>query len=156
MRASICTASTIGAFGTEYFGCHQPPMVTTASRGTVHAHAEQVEHGLGLAQHQRLLVGRVAAGADADDRRRHVVAEEAGDEAAVRARAARADDDAVEGEAELEALLLQLLRAGDVAEAAERVRAAAGNDVGLAALGGERVGHLLHRLAHVGCRPARP
>ena len=35
MRASICTASTIGAFGTEYFGCHQPPIVTTASRGTV-------------------------------------------------------------------------------------------------------------------------
>jgi hypothetical protein len=36
-------------------------------------------------------------------------------------------------EPHLEALLLQLLRAGDVAEAAERVRAAPGNDVGLAA-----------------------
>jgi hypothetical protein len=75
--------------------------------------------------------------------------EKAGDQAAVRARAARADDDPVEGEPHLEALLLQLLRAGDVAEAAERVRAAAGNDVGLAAFGGERVGHFLHRLAHV-------
>ena len=53
-------------------------------------------------------------------------------------------------QAALEALLLQLLRAGDVAEAAERVRAAAGDDVGLAAFGGERVGDLLHRRGHVG------
>src|SRR4029453_17857051 len=65
---------------------------------------------------------------------------------------ARADDDPIEGEAELEALLLQLLRADDVAEAAERVRAAAGNDVGLATFGGKRVGDLLHRLAHVAAR----
>ncbi len=65
--------------------------------------------------HQRLLIVRIAAHADARDRHVDAVAEEAGDEAAVRARAARTDDQVVEGEALLEPLLLTLLcdRNGD-------------------------------------------
>ena len=35
MRAAIWTASTIFAFGTEYFGCQKPPKLFTASRGTL-------------------------------------------------------------------------------------------------------------------------
>ena len=102
-------------------------------------------------KHQRLLVGRVAADADADDRdvvtllprkpaSRPPCVPELPEPTTTRSKR----------EAVLEGLLLQLLGAGDVAEAAERVRAAAGNDVALAALGGERVGHLLHRRGHVG------
>jgi hypothetical protein len=68
--------------------------------------------------HQRLLVGRVAADADADDRNVDVVAQEARHQAAVRARAARAHHHAVDLHALLEQLLLQLLRAGHVAQAA--------------------------------------
>ena len=100
--------------------------------------AEQIAHGLRFLVHQRRLLRRVAADADAEDRRRDAVAEKPRQQPAMRARAARADDHAVEVQAEFEALLLQLLRARHVAEAAERVGAAAGNDVPLAPPGRER------------------
>ena len=110
---------------------------------------EQVGHGLRLLVHQRLLVGGIAADADADQRDLDVVAEEARRHAAMRARAARADDDGIERQPHVEPLLLHLLHAGDVAQAADRVRAAARDDVALAAVRGEFLGDLRHGGAHV-------
>ena len=93
--------------------------------GHVGGDAEQIQHGLRLALHERHLLLGVAADADAGQPRSRRVAEEPGQHAAVRARAARPDDHVVDRDALLEPLLLQLLHAGDVAEAADRVRAAA-------------------------------
>src|SRR5579883_3097803 len=66
------------------------------------------------------------------------------------ARAARADNHGVERHAHVEPLLLHLLHAGDVAQAADRVRAAARDDVALAAERGELLGDFRHRGTHVG------
>ena len=68
----------------------------------------------------------------------------------MRAGTARNQNDPVDLRALLEELLLQFLRAGDIAQAAERVGAAAGNNVAFAARRRELIGHLLHCLGHVG------
>ena len=100
--------------------------------------------------HQRILIGRISADADANNREIDAVAQKAGEQTAMGARAARADHHAVDLHALLEELLLQLLRAGNIAQTAQGIGAAAGNDVGLAAHCSELVGDPLHRGRHVG------
>ena len=102
--------------------------------------------------HQRVLIGRVAADANADDGNVDVVAQKARQQAAVRARAARAHHHPVDLHALLKKLLLQLLRAGHIAQPAQRVGATARHYVALAAFAGQRVSDLLHGLQHVGAR----
>ena len=74
-----------------------------------------------LLEDQRLLVGRIAADADAEQRDLDVVAEEARHHAAMGARAARADHDGIERQPHVRPLLLHLLHAGDIAQATDRV-----------------------------------
>ena len=66
------------------------------------------------------------------------------------ARTARADDEAVDLNALLEKLLLQLLRASHITQATQCVGAAAGQDVALAASSRQFVGNALHRGGHIG------
>ena len=73
-----------------------------------------------------------------------------GQHAAVRPRAAGADDHVVHRDAPLEPLLQQLLHAGDVAEAADRVGAAERDHVGAAAQRRHGVGLRLHLGRQVG------
>src|SRR6185295_15936973 len=101
------------------------------------ADTQEIRDGLRLLVDQRLLVGGIAADADADQRDLDVVAEEARDHAAMGAGAARADDDGIERQTHVRPLLLHLLHAGDIAQTADRVRAAAGYDVALAAERGD-------------------
>ena len=102
--------------------------------------------------HDGLLVGRVAADANADDGPIEVMAEKSRQQAAMRARTARPQHDAVEVHADLETLRHQLLCAGHIAQTAERIGAAAGHHIGLASNCSQFVCHALHCRGHVGAR----
>ena len=64
-------------------------------------------------------------------------------------RAARADHDGIERQPHVQPLLLHFLHAGDIAQAADRVRAATRDDVALAAERGDFLRNLRHGRAHV-------
>ena len=85
------------------------------------AKPEQITNSLRLFVHQWVLVCRVTADADANQGNVDVVAQKPGQQAAVRARAAGANNDFVNLHALVKKLLLQLLRAGHIAQAANRV-----------------------------------
>ena len=111
--------------------------------------AQQIQRCLGFLEHQGILIGRIAADADADDRDTAIVTQEPGHQPAVGTRATRTDDHVINPEAHFGQLLLQLLRAIHVAQPADRVRPAARHNVGLAAQRPDFVGGLFHRLGHV-------
>ena len=70
----------------------------------------------------------------------------------MRPRTAGTDNDVTKADALLEELLLQFLRARDIAQTSDGVRAAPRDDVGPPLFGAHTRGHGLHRLSHVGAR----
>ena len=91
-----------------------------------------------------------AAHVDADHGHVHVVAVEAGDHAGMSAGAAAGHHNVVEVEAHFKHLLHDFLSAGNVAQSADVVGSAAGDDVGLLALSAQLFSNLFHFFHHGG------
>ena len=78
-----------------------------------------------------------------------VASKEPGDQACLRAGTAGYNDDMIDTQSHLGRLLQQFEGAGNVAEGAHRAGAAAGDDIGAAALRTQRRGMFLHRQLHI-------